>query len=64
MVTDYTVYRLYKLLDDIDTADDIAKSDDRLYRKLVRRYHKQRHEIVPMPEADRLYDEFYDKEEE
>lgn len=34
--------RLYMLLDDCDTADDIAKSDDRLFRELVREAHRQR----------------------
>lgn len=33
---------LYDLLDDIDTADDIAKSDDKLYRSLVRQAHAKR----------------------
>ena len=28
--------RLWSLLDDIDTADDIAKADDAAYRKMVR----------------------------
>lgn len=29
------VVHLYELLDDIDTADDVAKSDDVAYRKIV-----------------------------
>jgi len=33
---------LFNLLDDIDTADDVAKGDDALYRNLVRRYHQGR----------------------
>ena len=33
---------LYDLLDDIDTADDLAKSDDKLYRALVRQAHAKR----------------------
>ena len=34
--------RLWSLLDDIDTADDIAKSNDAAYRKLVRNRAKAR----------------------
>ena len=31
------VIHLYDILDDIDTADDMAKSDDNSYRKIVQR---------------------------
>jgi len=31
------VVHLYDILDDIDTADDMAKSDDDSYRKIVQR---------------------------
>lgn len=34
--------RLFQLLDDCDTADDIAKEDDALFRNLVRRAHRER----------------------
>ncbi len=37
---------LYSALDDIDTADDLAKGDDGLYRNLVRRYHQERHKVA------------------
>ena len=33
---------LFGVLDDIDTADDMAKADETLYRSLVRRYHAKR----------------------
>lgn len=33
---------LWGLLDDIDTAGDLAKGDDKLYRALVERYQRQR----------------------
>lgn len=33
---------LFQLLDDIDTADDLAKDNDKLYRNLVRRAHTKR----------------------
>ncbi len=37
---------LFQLLDDIDTASDIAKSDDALYRSLVREAHRRRFEVA------------------
>ncbi|MCH9621784.1 MAG: hypothetical protein S4CHLAM20_12110 [Chlamydiia bacterium] len=37
---------LFKLLDDIDTADDIAKGNDEMFRNLVRRSHKRRFEVA------------------
>ncbi len=36
----------YSLLDDIDTADDIAKSNDDFYRKRVRHIHNRRFEVA------------------
>jgi hypothetical protein len=36
-------HALYGLLDDIDTAGDIAKDNDKLYRSLVRQAHQKRH---------------------
>ena len=35
---------LWTLLDDIDTASDIAKSDDKMYKRLVERIQKRRWE--------------------
>ncbi len=34
--------RLFALLDDCDTADDIAKSNDAAFRSLVRQTHRKR----------------------
>lgn len=33
---------LWQLLDDIDTASDIAKENDKMYRNLVHRAHMKR----------------------
>lgn len=38
--------RLYALLDDIDTAGDIAKSDDKLYRGIVERTQAKKRDFV------------------
>lgn len=37
-----TARALFDLLDDCDTADDIAKDNDKMFRNLVRRAHQER----------------------
>ena len=37
---------LYQLLDDIDTAGDMAKADDTLYRKIVERTQTKKGAVV------------------
>jgi hypothetical protein len=44
--------RLWMLLDDIDTADDIAKSDDKLYRRICQNHQKKRWGILSEAEVD------------
>lgn len=44
--------RLWMLLDDIDTAGDIAKSDDKLYRHICQNLQKKRWEILSGEEVD------------
>jgi len=44
--------KLWMLLDDIDTADDIAKSDDDIYRSLCRQLHKKRWDVLNGDEID------------
>ena len=44
--------RLWMLLDDIDTADDIARADDKLYRSICQRHQKKRWEILSEEEVD------------
>lgn len=39
-------WRLWAILDDIDTMDDVAKSDDHWYRFQVRALQKKRHKIM------------------
>ena len=41
-----TVDFLWSLLDDIDTASDIAKKDDKLYRQIVEAIQSRRKEQV------------------
>ena len=40
------VEKLWQIVDDIDTFSDIAKSDDKLYRRLVKKKQSQRWEFT------------------
>jgi hypothetical protein len=44
--------RLWMLLDDVDTADDIAKADDAVYRSLCRKAHAKRWGVLTGDEVD------------
>ena len=57
-------YRLYAALDDIDTASDIAKSDDKLYRGLVLQAHKRRFDICDEQQVDDLFADFHKQEDD
>ena len=46
--------RLWMLLDDVDTADDIAKSDDAVYRSLCRQAHQKRWDLLTGDEVDAI----------
>lgn len=37
---------LFYLLDDIDTASDIAKGNDKLYREYVEAHHRRRFDVA------------------
>ena len=37
---------LFQLLDDIDTAEDIAKSNNKLFRSLVHKTHLKRYDFA------------------
>jgi hypothetical protein len=47
--------KLYNILDDIDTVDDLAKDNESLYCNLVRRHHKERFKLA----STDGYDEFF-----
>ena len=37
---------LFQLLDNIDTAEDVAKSNDAEFRKIAGKYHRRRFEVA------------------
>jgi hypothetical protein len=45
--------RLWQLLDDLDTADDVAKADDATYRRIAQSLQRARFAIVSGDEIDR-----------
>lgn len=49
--------RLWMLLDDVDTADDIAKSDDAVYRSLCRQAHQKRWAVMTGDELARAIEQ-------
>jgi hypothetical protein len=44
--------QLWMLLDDVDTADDIAKTDEAIYRSLCRQAHAKRWSLLNGDEVD------------
>ena len=44
--------QLWMLLDDVDTADDIAKTDELIYRSLCRQAHAKRWSLLNGDEVD------------
>lgn len=53
------IYHLFRILDDIDTAFDIAKEDDKLLRALILKYIKESHEVTTAEYRDCLFDEYH-----
>lgn len=61
--TDYllfVIFQLWKLIDDIDTIGDIAKSDDKLYRRFVEEKQRGRFKFVDSEVVDAIYDKYYE----
>jgi len=52
-------YRLWRIIDDIDTISDMAKGNDRVYRQLVEKKQSMRGEVLPEKIVDELYERFY-----
>lgn len=63
MSKDEQIYRLYKLLDDIDTLDDAVKDNDKAFREHTRTILRKKIDIIDEPHLDELYDQFYKEPE-
>jgi len=59
------LYHLWKIIDDIDTADDMCKENDKCYRNMVSKLQRSRWEVLSEEEVDLLYKDYFtwDKEE-
>lgn len=42
MTKDEVIEKLWQIIDDIDTASDLCKDNDKCYRNLVEKYQKSR----------------------
>lgn len=51
-------FRLWALLDDIDTLDDACKADDAAFRAHVRRAQQRRFTIMSGEQWEELHEEF------
>jgi hypothetical protein len=52
-------FKLWKLLDDIDSFDDVFKDSDMEFRNATYEKQRQRFDFLPPEEIDKLYDNFY-----
>lgn len=57
------VYRLWKMLDDIDTASDMFKENYEGLSKYVYSIQQGRHDVITPQEVERLYEKFYKDEQ-
>lgn len=55
------VYKLWKLLDDVDTAGDICKGDQGCYRETVEELQAQRWDVLAEPEATAMFERYHGK---
>lgn len=49
------IFRLWRMLDDIDTLDDACRENDAAFRLLVRDIQRKRFDVLPGPEFDALW---------
>lgn len=54
-----TALELWKLLDDIDTLDDAAKSDDRAFRDATRATQRRRFQVLDGSEWELRWRQYY-----
>jgi len=58
--TEKKCYELWRLLDDIDTLDDMAKEDDKAFREACYKIQQRRWEIINEDTIAKLYDKYND----
>lgn len=58
---DELIFHLWRIIDNIDTFGDMAKSDDRSFRAMTEREQKKRWSYANQDFVDYLYDQYYDR---
>jgi hypothetical protein len=61
---DEVIYYLWKLLDDLDTIEDMSGSRDDVFRKLAFATQQRRHNILTESQVQNLYDKYYKADED
>jgi predicted nucleotide-binding protein len=56
---DKIIYELWKIIDDIDTASDIAKGNDKAYRNMVEKKQEERWKHISEKRIGQLFDKYY-----
>jgi hypothetical protein len=51
-------FRLWRLLDDIDTLDDSCRNNDAAFRDLVRRVQQRRFSLMTGEDFDSLWEKY------
>lgn len=55
------IYKLWRIIDDIDTVSDIAKGNDSWYRHRVEELQRKRWDVLDEKTVDEIYNKFYNK---
>lgn len=55
---DKVIYELWRILDNIDTMGDIAKSDNAYYRRRVVELQNKRWDVIGELDIDELYEKY------
>lgn len=58
---DELIFQLWRIIDNIDTFGDMAKSNDKAFRSLTEKEQRKRWEHASPEFIDHLYDKFYDR---
>lgn len=58
---DELIFQLWKIIDNIDTFGDMAKSNDKAFRSLTEKEQRKRWDFASQDLVDFLYDKYYDR---
>ncbi len=53
------IFELWRLLDNIDTAEDSCKGNLEQYEKIVHKNQIKRHSLVSKKKIEKLYDKYF-----